>query len=463
MKYVSTRGNAPVLDFNDVLLAGLAKDGGLYVPETWPTMPNGWLNAFADMKYVEAAFKVMRPFVGGTIADEDLLDIIDTAYGSFETPDVAPLVALDDDVHLLELFHGPTLAFKDVAMQFLGRAFDHVLGEQGRRVLIIGATSGDTGSAAIEAVRDKPNVDIVMLHPENRTSEVQRRQMTTVLSANVHNVAIRGNFDDCQALVKAMFNDEAFRARHPLSAVNSINWARVMAQVVYYVTAAAKLGAPDREVSFCVPTGNFGNVFAAYVAKQLGVPIGQLLVASNRNDILTRFFETGSMKAGDVFATLSPSMDIQVSSNFERLLFELMDRDGAATADVMQRFAETGSYDVAEPMLKRALDLFDGARADDEQTSAVMREIHDRYGMLVDPHTAVGIKAVADKRKHPDQPMIVAATAHPAKFGAAVENATGISPKLPDRLSDLMTREERFDVLDNTLAAIEGFIDEKLG
>jgi len=463
MKYVSTRGDAPVLDFSEVLLAGLANDGGLYVPETWPTMPPGWLKPFADMKYVEAAFKVIRPFVGGSIADEDLLDIIEKAYASFEDPTVAPLVALDDDIHLLELFHGPTLAFKDVAMQFLGRSFDHVLGERGDRVLIIGATSGDTGSAAIEAVRDKANIDIVMLHPENRTSEVQRRQMTTVLSENVHNVAIRGTFDDCQALVKAMFNDKAFRARHPLSAVNSINWARVMAQVVYYVTSAAQLGAPDKEVSFCVPTGNFGNIFAAYVAKQLGVPIGQLLVASNRNDILTRFFETGSMTAGDVYATLSPSMDIQVSSNFERLLFELMDRDGHATADVMKRFAETGSYEVAEPVLKRALDLFDGARADDEQTSAVMREVHERYGMLVDPHTAVGIKAVADKRKYKDQPMIVASTAHPAKFGAAVEAATGKTPNLPARLADLMVREERFDVLDNSLEAIEGFIDEKLG
>ena len=467
MKYVSTRGAAPELSFDDVLLAGLATDGGLYVPDAWPTMPPGWLKPFAGMKYEEAAFKVMRPFVandtGGAIADEDLLNIIETAYASFDVPEVAPLVELKDNVHLLELFHGPTLAFKDVAMQFLGRAFDHVLAERNQKVVIVGATSGDTGSAAIEAVRDKPNIDIVMLHPENRTSEVQRRQMTTVLSPNVHNVAIRGTFDDCQALVKAMFNDAPFRARHGLSAVNSINWARVMAQVVYYVTSAAKLGAPDKDVSFCVPTGNFGNVFAAYVARQIGVPIGQLLVASNRNDILTRFFETGSMTAGDVYATLSPSMDIQVSSNFERLLFELLDRDGAKTAETMRRFAETGRYDVAEGVLERALDIFDGARADDAETSDVMKRMHDDYGMLVDPHTAVGIKAVADKRRFADQPMIIASTAHPAKFADAVKAATGKTPQLPDRLTDLLSREERFSVLDNSLDAIEAFIDERLG
>ncbi|MEQ8665743.1 MAG: threonine synthase [Rhodospirillales bacterium] len=467
MKYVSTRGDAPELSFDDVLLAGLATDGGLYVPDAWPTMPDGisggWLKPFAGMKYEEAAFKVMRPFVVGAIADEDLLDIIETAYASFETPDVAPLVELSGGVHLLELFHGPTLAFKDVAMQFLGRAFDHVLAERDEKVVIVGATSGDTGSAAIEAMRDKSNIDIVMLHPENRTSEVQRRQMTTVLSPNVHNVAVRGTFDDCQALVKAMFNDAPFRKRHNLSAVNSINWARVMAQVVYYVTSAAKLGAPDRDVAFCVPTGNFGNVFAAYVARRIGVPISQLIVASNRNDILTRFFETGSMTTGEVFTTLSPSMDIQVSSNFERLLFELLDRDGAATAETMRRFAETGRYDVAEPVLKRALQQFDGARCDDEETSRMIKLAHDEHGMLIDPHTAVGLKAVHEKRRDPSVPMVVAATAHPAKFADAVEAATGETPKLPERLADLLTRDERFTVLDNELGAIESFIDERLG
>lgn len=463
MKYVSTRGQAPHLGFNDVLLAGLAADGGLYVPDAWPTMTPGWLKPFAGMKYEEAAFKIMRPFIAGEIADEDLIDIIEQAYADFEDPAIAPLVELDNGVHLLELFHGPTLAFKDVAMQFLGRAFDHVLAERGERVVIIGATSGDTGSAAIEAVRDKDNIDIVMLHPENRTSEVQRRQMTTVLSPNVHNVAIRGTFDDCQALVKAMFNDASFRARHPLSAVNSINWVRILAQVVYYATSAAQLGAPERSVSFCVPTGNFGNVFAAYVAKLLGVPIGQLLVASNRNDILTRFFETGAMTAGDVYTTLSPSMDIQVSSNFERLLFELLGRDGAATAETMRLFAESGTYDVAEPVLRRALAIFDGARADDSETTAVMKRTFDAYGILVDPHTAVGLKAVAEKRRDVSHPMIVAATAHPAKFGKAVEAATGETPELPKRLAGLMTAEERFTVLDNALDAIEGFIDATLG
>ncbi len=463
MKYVSTRGAAPHLPFDDVLLTGLAADGGLYVPENWPSMPDGWMKPFADMKYPEAAFKVMRPFVAGAIADEDLLDIVEQAYASFAQPDVvAPLVELDDNVHLLELFHGPTLAFKDVAMQFLGRAFDHVLAERGEKVVIVGATSGDTGSAAIEAVRDKDAIEIVMLHPEGRTSEVQRRQMTTVTSANVHNVAIRGTFDDCQALVKAMFNDAPFRAKHRLSAVNSINWARVMAQVVYYVTAAAKLGAPDNAVAFTVPTGNFGNVFAAYVARQIGVPISQLIVASNRNDILTRFFETGTMSAGEVYATLSPSMDIQVSSNFERLLFELQGRDGDTTAATMQAFAETGRYDVADDLLQQALTVFDGARADDDETSDVIRDVHERHGMLIDPHTAVGLKAVKDKRSDPSQPMIVASTAHPAKFAAAVEKATGQTPSLPERLADLMERKERYDVLDNSLEAIEAFIDGKL-
>lgn len=433
------------------------------MPAEWPVMPTGWLAPFSNMKYEEAAFRVMRPFIAGQIPDEDLLGIIEAAYASFGAPDIAPLVRCGDGLYLLELFHGPTLAFKDVAMQFLGRAFDHVLGGRSERVVIIGATSGDTGSAAIEAVRDKSNIDIVMLHPENRTSEIQRRQMTTVLSSNVYNVAIRGTFDDCQALVKAMFNDPGFRVRHPLSAVNSINWVRVMAQMVYYATAAAKLGAPERCVSFCVPTGNFGNVFAAYGARKLGVPIGQLLVASNRNDILTRFFETGAMIMDEVCTTLSPSMDIQVSSNFERLLFELLDRDASRTAETMQRFAGTGSYDVSQSVLQRALAVFDGARADDAETTIAMRRIYDEHGILVDPHTAVGFKAVADKRRDSSQPMVIAATAHPAKFGDAVNRATGETPRLPPHLADLMAREERFTILDNTLEAIEGFIDETLG
>lgn len=463
MKYVSTRGNAPVLEFDEVLLAGLATDGGLYVPETWPTLPDADLRSMKGMRYEEAAFKVMRPFVGGTIADEDLFDIIEKAYATFDTDTPAPMRDLGDGLWLMELFHGPTLAFKDVAMQFLGGAFDNVLARRGERVTIVGATSGDTGSAAIEAVRGKDAIDIFMLHPAGRVSDVQRLQMTSVQDDNVHNIAVDGTFDDCQYLVKAMFNDPGFRGRHNLSAVNSINWARVMAQVVYYVTGAAELGAPDNRVAFCVPTGNFGNVFAGYAATRMGVPIDQLLVASNRNDILTRFFDTGAMAMGDVYATLSPSMDIQVSSNFERLLFELCDRDGAKVADIMTDFRKTGRYDVAQEALTEARSLFDGACYDDDKTTNEIRRYFDETGDLIDPHTAVALAAAREHRRDSSEPMIVLSTAHPAKFGNAVEGATGKAPALPDRLSDLMEREERCASLPNDLAALESFVDDTLG
>lgn len=463
MKYVSTRGNAPVLEFDDVLLAGLATDGGLYVPDTWPTLPAADLRSMKGMRYEEAAFKIMRPFVGGTIADEDLFDIIEKAYATFDTDTPAPMRDLGNGLWLMELFHGPTLAFKDVAMQFLGGAFDYVLAKRGERVTIVGATSGDTGSAAIEAVRGKEAIDIFMLHPAGRVSDVQRCQMTSVQDDNVHNIAVEGTFDDCQDLVKAMFNDPAFRGRHNLSAVNSINWARVMAQVVYYVTGAANLGAPDNKVAFCVPTGNFGNVFAGYAAARMGVSIDQLLVASNRNDILTRFFDTGAMAMGDVYATLSPSMDIQVSSNFERLLFELCKRDGEKVANIMAEFRTSGRYDVAESVLTEARTLFDGACYDDDQTTTEIRRHFDETGDLIDPHTAVALAAAREHRRDASEPMIVLSTAHPAKFGKAVEDATRKSPTLPDRLSDLMEREERCASLPNDLAALEAFVDDTLG
>ncbi len=459
MKYVSTRAKAPVLAFDDVLLAGLASDGGLYVPETWPTMSDEVMRCFAGMRYEEAAFKVMRPFVDGTIDDDDLFTIIENAYASFDTPSAAPLRDLGNGMWMVELFHGPTLAFKDVAMQFLGGVFDHVLSKRGERVTIIGATSGDTGSAAIEAMRGKAAVDIFMLHPEGRVSEVQRRQMSTVLDDNVHNIAVQGTFDDCQDMVKAMFNDPAFRARHPLSAVNSINWARIMAQIVYYVTTAAELGAPGNEVAFSVPTGNFGNVFAGYAAKRMGLPINQFLVASNKNDILTRFFESGAMQMGEVYATLSPSMDIQVSSNFERLLFEMCGRDGARVADIMTGFRESGRFEVSAAELRDVSRLFSGAQYDDDATLAEMRRHFDETGLQIDPHTAVALAAAREHRRDASVPMAVLSTAHPAKFGAAVQDATGSVPTLPERLSDLMEREERYMVLPNDLAAVQAFVD----
>ncbi len=460
MKYVSTRGKAPVLGFDDVLLSGLATDGGLYVPEAWPSLAPADLKRLKGVRYEEAAFKIMRPFVGETIADEDLFDIIENAYAGFDTDSPAPLRPLDDNIWLMELFHGPTLAFKDVALQFLGGVFDHVLSQRGEKVTIIGATSGDTGSAAIEAVRGKEAIDIFMLHPEGRVSDVQRRQMTSVMDDNVHNIAVDGTFDDCQGLVKAMFNDPAFRGRHNLSAVNSINWARVMAQVVYYVTAGADLDASERDIAFCVPTGNFGNVFAGYAASRMGVPISQLLVASNRNDILTRFFATGAMSMGEVYATLSPSMDIQVSSNFERLLFELCRRDGEKVAAIMEEFSASGRYEVAAEALEQARALFDGACYNDEQTLAEMKRHYDATGDLIDPHSAVALAAAQDHRRDKDTPMVVLATAHPAKFGKAVESATGVSPELPAKVSDLLDRGERCTSLPNDLKTLEGFIDD---
>lgn len=460
MRYVSTRGKAPVLAFDDVLLTGLARDGGLYVPESWPTLDAADLDALKGHAYPELAARLLAPFVAGSVAEDGLAELIAETYATFEAPDVVPLKDMGDGVHLMELFHGPTLAFKDVAMQFLARLFDRVLKARGERIVILGATSGDTGAAAVEAFRDKDMVDVFMLHPENRVSPVQRRQMTTVDAPNIHNVAIQGTFDDCQDLVKAMFNDPAFRARHPLSAVNSINWARVMAQIVYYVWAHLRLGA-DR-TAFAVPTGNFGNVLAGYAAKQMGVAIPQLVVGSNANDILTRFFETGAMQTGEVYATLSPSMDIQVSSNFERLLFDLVGHDGARVAEIMAAFRETGRFEVAGDAMAPLRGLFDAASFDDDATTAVIRQVHEATGELIDPHTAVGYGAALARRRDPSVPMVVAATAHPAKFPDAVEAATGVRPGLPDRLSDLLQRPEKVEVMPPDVRGMQAFVDEKM-
>jgi threonine synthase len=458
MKYVSTRGSAPVLTFDDVLLTGLARDGGLYVPESWPQLADERLRSFASMPYAEVAVEVMWPFVDGTIERDAFESIAHDAYATFRHPDVVPLVELGDDVFLLELFHGPTLAFKDIALQLVGRLFDHELSRRGTHVTIVGATSGDTGSAAIEACRDRPSLDIVMLHPAGRVSEVQRRQMTTVLSDNVHNVAVEGTFDDCQDLVKAMFNDIAFRDEHHLSAVNSINWARILAQVVYYVKAAADLGAPDRPVSFTVPTGNFGNVFAGWVARRMGVPIRSLVVGSNRNDILPRFFRTGVMEMRGVVSTTSPSMDIQVSSNFERMLFELCGRDPGVVREAMAQFRDEGRLDLGPDLLGRASEIFDAHRIDDDAVRRVIAATYQRTGVLVDPHTAVGLGAAAVHEGEPGVPMVCLATADPAKFPDAVEAAVGFRPELPEHLADLFEREERSTTLPNELMQVELFV-----
>ncbi len=460
MKYISTRGGTPALTFNDVLLSGLAPDGGLFVPEQWPTFSDDEIAQFKDLPYPELALRVLKPFVGGDIAEAALAGIIDGAYQNFDTPEIAPLKQIGDNEWLLELFHGPTLAFKDMALQFLGPVFDHVLKTKGERVTIIGATSGDTGSAAIEACRDRDAIEIFMLHPQGRVTDVQRRQMTTVESENVHNIAIDGTFDDCQDLVKAMFNDADMRGRLKLSTVNSINWARIMAQVVYYFWAGAKLGTPETHISFAVPTGNFGNVFAGYEARAMGLPVDQLVVGSNTNDILTRFFESGTMALADVTPTISPSMDIQVSSNFERLLFDLLGREGDKVRSVIEGFRETGRFSVNARSLEAAQAIFYGARFDDEETREIIRDVYDNSDLLIDPHTAVGIAAARAQRRDRSVPMVALATAHPAKFPDAVEDATGVRPALPDRLSDLFERDERCTVLANDLDAVKAYVSE---
>ena len=459
MRYVSTRGQAPVRDFAGVLLAGLAEDGGLYVPETWPHWSHEDLRALRGLPYADVAARVLQPFVGEAIGSEALLAMCRDAYAGFRHPAVTPLVQLDAGLFALELFHGPTLAFKDVAMQLLGRMFDFLLApggvpvKSGHRVTIVVATSGDTGSAAIEAFRDRAALDVAVLHPAGRTSEVQRRQMTTVLAPNIANVAVDGTFDDCQDLVKAMFADAPFRQALNLSAVNSINWARVAAQIPYYVYAALALGAPEREVAFSVPTGNFGNVLAAWAARRIGVPIARLVVGSNRNDILARFLHGNDMSIRGVEPSLSPSMDIQVSSNFERLLFELLDRNPVATAATMQAFRATGRMAVPDVTWRRARALLHGFRLDDAGTTAEIRRLHAQ-GYLADPHTAIGVAAA---RAHPcgHVPMIAAATAHPAKFPDAMEVATGARPPLPPALADLYERQERYSTAPNRLDAVE--------
>ncbi|MEQ8355505.1 MAG: threonine synthase [Kiloniellaceae bacterium] len=461
MKYVSTRGDAPVLSFDEVLLAGLARDGGLYLPESWPQFSPAEIRDLAGKPYAEVAFAVLKPFVGGSIGDADLQRILAETYADFGHAAVAPLKQLDQRTWLMELFHGPTLAFKDYALQLLGRLFDHVLSQRGEHVTVIGATSGDTGSAAIEACRDRDRIDIFMLHPKGRTSEVQRRQMTTVLAPNVYNIALEGTFDDCQDQVKAMFNDLDFRDTMNLSAVNSINWARIVAQIVYYFVAGVALGAPDRAIAFSVPTGNFGNVFAAYGAGRMGLPVAQLIVGSNQNDILTRFFDSGTMSVAGVSPTLSPSMDIQISSNFERLLFDVFGRDGAKVKRVMADFRAGGSFSVTPEEHQRLRRLFDAHRFDDVETAAEIALRYRESGELIDPHSAIGTAAARAEARPEIDAVVALACAHPAKFPDAVERAAGVRPALPERLNDLYEREERCATLANDLATVQGFIRDK--
>ena len=459
MRYLSTRGAPAALAFDEVLLTGLARDGGLYLPESWPQLD---LAALAGLDYPALAARVMQPFLGGRIAQADFARLVKEAYAGFGHRAVAPLRQIDSRVWLMELFHGPTLAFKDVALQLLGRLYDHVLSKRGQRVTIVGATSGDTGSAAIEACRDRAPIDIFILHPEGRTSEVQRRQMTTVLSPNVRNVAIQGSFDDCQDLVKAMFADGPFRDEMHLAAVNSINWGRIMAQIVYYVAAALALGVPQRRVAFAVPTGNFGNAYAGYAARAMGLPIEKLIVGSNSNDILARFIAEGTMEIGEVHPTLSPSMDIQVSSNAERLLFDLFGRDGAKLTQAMKQFRESGRLALDGEQHRRLTALFVGHRLDDKETLATMAALYRETGELIDPHSAIGLAAARAVRLDPDVAVVALGTAHPAKFPDAVEKATGQRPALPPALADLYRRRERFTVLANDLAAVEAHIRDQV-
>jgi threonine synthase len=439
-------------------LAGLATDGGLYVPKSWPAFTKDEWVAMAALDYPSLAARILAPFVKGSVVETKIGDITKAAYAPFTHKAVAPLIQLETNLWVLELFHGPTLAFKDYALQMVGLLFDHVLKARGSRITVVGATSGDTGSAAIEACKDRDAVDIFIMHPAGRVSEVQRRQMTTVKSKNVHNIAVQGTFDDCQNAVKDMFADQKMRDELSLSAVNSINWARIMSQVVYYAWAALRLGAPHKEVAFAVPTGNFGNVFAGYVAQKMGLPIAKFAVGSNKNDILTRYFETGAMTSMGVVPTLSPSMDIQISSNFERLLFDAHGRDGAAVTRLMDQFKQSGAYKVDAKIHGSILETFTSARLDDEGTKWLINDVYKSTGYVLDPHSAIGVAAAKAAKVAPGTPVIAMATAHPAKFPDAVESAMGKRPDLPPHLSDLLSREERFTTLPNDLDQIKSYV-----
>jgi threonine synthase len=459
MKYVSTRGEAPELGFQDALLAGLARDGGLYVPKHWPKLSKTEIASMAGQPYAETAKKVLAPFVEGEVPTADFHAMVDEAYASFHHPAVAPLVQIADNHWVMELFHGPTLAFKDVAMQLLARMMDYVLAQRGQKATIVGATSGDTGGAAIEAFRGRENTDIFILFPKGKVSPVQQRQMTTVQDANVHCLAVEGDFDDCQALVKEMFNHLEFRDRLQLSGVNSINWGRIMAQVVYYFTTATAIGSPEREVSFTVPTGNFGDIFAGYVAKRMGLPIRDLVIATNQNDILSRTLATSIYETAETSPSISPSMDIQVSSNFERLLFDASDRDAQTIRNQMSSLKQSGSFEISAETMKNISAEFAAGACNEDETSEQIKQSLMQCSYLVDPHTAVGLH-VAEKHISSEIPMITLATAHPAKFPDAVKAASGVYPDLPARMGDMMEREERMSVIENDVSRVESFIEQ---
>jgi threonine synthase len=458
MEYISTRGSAPTLDFRAATLAGLASDGGLYVPAKWPQLSIDDIRALQGLDYVETAVRIMLPFVEGVMAEQELRDLCKAAYGRFSHDAVTPLVQLDHQHWMLELFHGPTLAFKDVALQLLGQLFEKFLAGGEQEITIVGATSGDTGSAAIEAVAGREHIRIFMIHPDGRVSDVQRRQMTTVLAPNVYNIAIDGSFDDAQAMVKRLFGDAEVRGELTLSAVNSINWARLMAQVVYYFYAAVRLGGPDREIAFSVPTGNFGDVFAGYVASRMGLPIKRLIVATNVNDILHRALSNGDYSAGTVTPTATPSMDIQVSSNFERLLFDLASRDGGAINAMMGEFETKRAMQIPEDMVAGARDLFSSASVDGDEMALALRWAQEHGGQIIDPHSAVGLAAARASDVPADVPIVTLATAHPAKFREAVERATGHRPSLPARLGNLFDREERYEMLAGDYDTVKSYI-----
>jgi threonine synthase len=458
--YLSTRGETRKLGFCDVMLSGLARDGGLYVPEVWPLLPPETIAGFFGRSYWEVAVEVIKPFVAGDISDSDLGRMANEAYATFRHPAVVPLDQIGPNQFMLELFHGPTLAFKDVAMQFLSRLMDHVLAQRGQRTTIVVATSGDTGGAAVDAFAGRANVDLIALFPDGRISEVQRRMMTTTDAPNVHALAVKGTFDDCQAIVKGLFNNHRFRDEVSLSGVNSINWARIVAQVVYYFTSAVALGAPARTVDFTVPTGNFGDIFAGYVAARMGLPIDRLTIATNVNDILARTLETGTYEVRSVAPTMSPSMDIQVSSNFERLLFDVYDRDPGAVRGLMASLDQSRAFDIGATQLERIRGKFSAGRADEDETAATIRTLRREAGYLADPHTAVAIAVAEREPRDPSIPMAVLSTAHPAKFPDAVEKACGVRPELPDWLAGLNDRREHQTVLSADQAAVENFVLE---
>lgn len=459
MNYISTRGAAPVLGFGEAMMTGLARDGGLYVPQSVPTISADDIAALAGLSYEEIAFRVMRPFMGDTFTDDEFKGLLTKAYAGFGHAARAPLVQLGPNHFLLELFHGPTLAFKDFAMQLIGQMMQAALAKTGDRITIVGATSGDTGSAAIEAFRGLSNVDVFILFPHGRVSEVQRRQMTTPSEANVHALAVDGDFDDCQARVKDMFNDFAFRDAVHLAGVNSINWARVLAQVVYYFSSAVSLGAPHRRVSFTVPTGNFGDIFAGYIAKKMGLPIDQLVVATNQNDILHRAISSGEYMTDGVKPSISPSMDIQVSSNFERALFDAYGRDGSAVAQLMQEL-KSGGFRISQGAVDMLRETFASGRCSEDETLATIRAQFATTGEVLCPHSAVGVK-VAEGHLGA-VPMITLATAHPAKFPDAVESAIGKRPALPSRMADLFDRPERVTRVKNDLVALQALVRERI-